>query len=230
MTQSQLPRHIAFIPDGNRRWAKARGLPFYRGHEAGVATFEKIGGHCLNLGIPYLTFWGFSTENWKRSQTEIKFLFRLMKKTFAERLEPFKHKKVRINILGRLKEFPNDLQKIFQETMDATRGNKRSVLNLCFNYGGRTEIIDMVRSIIGERLAPQTVTERTVADHLYTADQPDLDLIIRTSGEQRLSGLMPWQSEYAELIFVPKLWPDFTPRDLDFALTEFGRRQRRFGH
>lgn len=224
-----LPRHIAFIPDGNRRWAKAQGLPFYRGHEAGVEAFEKIGVHCLDLGIPALTFWGFSTENWKRSKSEIKFLFRLMTKTFADKLEPFKRKNVRINIIGRLREFPNDLQMVFQKTMDATKHNKRGVLNLCFNYGGRSEIIDAIRSIVGLRLRPEAISERTVADHLYTAGQPDLDLIIRTSGEQRLSGLMPWQSEYAELIFIKKYWPDFKPRDLDLALLEFRQRQRRFG-
>lgn len=224
-----VPRHIAIIPDGNRRWAKERGLPIFRGHKRGVEVFEEIGAAALDRGVQYITFWGFSSENWKRSKREVAYLMKLFKWIFTNKIDDFNNRNVRINVLGRVDEFSKELQRCIHAAMRITKNNTRGVLNLALNYGGRAEIIDMVKKALRNKLAPQAVTEASVARLMYSDSIPDPDLIIRTSGEQRLSGFLPWQQTYSELYFSKKYWPDFTEKDLDCAIREYNARQRRFG-
>lgn len=224
-----IPQHIAIIPDGNRRWAKERGLPVMQGHKHGVDAFERIGDAAMERGVKYLTFWGFSTENWKRSKREVAYLMRLFKWVLTNKVDEFNEKDVRINVLGRVGAFSSELRRLVRGAMRLTKDNTKGVITFALNYGGRTEILDMVRKALKMKITPRQMTEKRVGELLYSPDIPDPDLIIRTSGEQRLSGFMPWQGVYSELYFSEKYWPDFSARDLDAAISEFSRRQRRYG-
>ncbi len=226
---SDIPQHIAIIPDGNRRWAREHGQNEFAGHKRGVEVFETIGDAALDRGVKYLTFWGFSTENWARPKREVAYLMHLFRWVFTKKLNDFHQKNIRINVLGRVEGFSRDLQRIIKRAMNVTRRNTRGVVNLALNYGGRAELIDVVKKALSLKLQPRAVTEERLSQLLYAPDIPDPELIIRTSGEQRLSGFLPWQSEYSELYFSKKYWPAFTPHDLDAAIAEFQRRQRRFG-
>lgn len=227
--QKDVPQHIAIIPDGNRRWAQEHHVPLLQGHKRGVEVFEAIGDAALERGVRYVTFWGFSTENWSRSKREVAYLMKLFRWVFTNKIDDLNKKNIRINVLGRMEAFSKELQRMMRAAIRITRHNTRGVMNLALNYGGRAELMDMVKKAISLKLSPQAVTEKRLSGLLYSPEIPDPDLIIRTSGEQRLSGFLPWQGAYSELYFSKKYWPDFTAKDLDRALEDYRRRQRRFG-
>ena len=215
--------------DGNRRWAKKRGLPVLAGHRYGYATFKKVGDWCLDRGIEVLSIYAFSSENWKRSKKEVGYLMKLLLLALSNEVSDLHRKNVRIVIIGRVKELPKNLQLRITQAVELTKNNTRSTLQIAINYGGRTEIVDAVKKVMKTAKNISAITEKSLAEAMYSAHQPDPDLIIRTSGEQRLSGFLTWQSVYSELVFIKKNWPDFSERDLDLALQEYRRRQRRFG-
>lgn len=215
--------------DGNRRWAKKRGLPALMGHQRGAEKFRKVGEWCLDRGIEILTVFAFSTENWNRSKKEVGYLMRLLEQLLISETNDLHRKNVRISVIGRIKELPQRLQVRIQQAMELTKDNTRGTLQLAVNYGGRAELVDAMREVYRTAKSASKITDASISEALYTAGQPDPDMIIRTSGEQRISGFLAWQGVYSELYFTDKLWPDFSEADLDSALAEFSRRQRRFG-
>lgn len=226
---TQVPKHIAIIMDGNRRWAKRHGLPTLKGHERGYRAFRKVGEWCLARGVTILTVYAFSTENWNRTPKEVRYLMLLLRRAIEREVPLLMKRGIKLNVLGRITELPKTLQKAISTAHAKTARNTKGVLNIALNYGGRTEIVDAMRAIVQKGLNPDYVTERVVEENLYTKGEPDPDLVIRTSGEMRLSGFLPWQATYAELYFTPTLWPDFSESDLDDALREYAHRKRRFG-
>ena len=229
MTKNHGVRHLGIIMDGNRRWAKRRGLSSLEGHRRGYETFKKVGEWCLDRGIEILTVYAFSTENWNRSKREVNYLMRLLSLALSKEIGDLHRKNIRITVIGRVKELPQHLQQHIAQAMELTKHNTRGTLQLAINYGGRAEIVDAVKKIMTSARHTSKITERSISEALYTAHQPDPDLIIRTSGEQRTSGFLAWQGVYSELMFLDKYWPDFNEQDLDTALNEYSRRQRRFG-
>jgi undecaprenyl diphosphate synthase len=228
-----LPRHLAIIMDGNGRWAKARGLPRAMGHRAGVQAVRNIVRAVGDLGIPYLTLYGFSSENWKRPPSEVSDLMGLLKSYIHDDLEDLHRHGVEIRIIGKRIDLDMDVVALIDKAEATTRGNPNLKLTIAFNYGGQDEIVDAARMIAADAAAgkfdPDSVNKELFAGYLSTNGLPDPDLLIRTSGEKRLSNFLIWQSAYAELVFTEKLWPDFTRADLLVALTEFSQRDRRFG-
>lgn len=229
MEKNNIPEHIAIIMDGNRRWAKKRGLPSIEGHGAGYEQFKKISEKCRKLGVKILTVYAFSAENWKRGKEEVSYLMKLLEAALKKERGNFMKQGIRLNILGQIERLPDSLGRLVCEVMEETKNNKEGILNLALSYGGRDEIIEAVKKIISEKIQPEDVNEEIFSKHLRTAGQPDPALLIRTSGEQRLSGFLPWQSVYSELYFSPKLWPEFTEDDLEDAIKEYQERKRRFG-
>jgi len=223
------PEHIAIIMDGNRRWARARRLPLVRGYVAGGEALRRAVAACIREGVPYLTVFIFSTENWQRSKTEVSTLMRLFEKYIKKATPEFVEKGVRLRIFGNRQQLPASLQKELDKSIKLTAKNKRLNLNLAMNYGGRDEIIQAVRKIVKSKIKPSKISEKLISQNLYSAGVPDPDLIIRTSGEIRLSGFLAWQGVYSELLFVKKYWPDFGAADLKKAISEWQKRQRRFG-
>lgn len=223
-------KHVAIIMDGNRRWAKAHGLESVKGHEyAAKNAIEPLIEKCAELGIPYVTFWAFSTENWKRDENELKGLFDIFRFALGSLALRFIQKGAQLRILGDLNRFPKDIaQKSLEMITQSSRNNKITV-TFALNYGGRDEIIRAVKKIVAAKIPANEITEETLSSYLDTAGIPDPDLIIRTGGEQRLSGYLPWQSVYSELYFTPTLFPDFTPDQFTLAINEFLKRDRRFG-
>ena len=219
--KSDIPNHIAIIMDGNRHWAKKRGLPASFGHKKGYENFKKIAEACYETGVKILTVYAFSTENWKRSKAEVSFLMNLFKNVLKNEIKFFKDKKIKLNVIGQIERLPDKLKKLISESMNETRNNKNGVLNLAISYGGRAEILDAIKKSIKDK--------KLFEDCLYTAGQPDPDLLIRTGGEMRLSGFLPWQLVYSELYFSEKMWPDFSENDLKNTIKEFQNRKRRFG-
>ena len=231
MENNALPRHIAIIMDGNGRWAKQRGLPRKMGHAAGSETFRRIATYCKNLGVEYLTVYAFSTENWKRSQDEVQAIMALFEKYLHEAIDEMEQDHIRLKVLGELGPISPKLRALIARTDEISTHSQGFQANICINYGGRDEILHAVRryaEAYKAGTAPE-LTEDVFSNYLYSAGIPDPDLIIRTSGEQRLSNFLPWQGAYSELYFTDTLWPDFTERDMDAALAEFQRRDRRFG-
>ena len=228
-----LPRHVAIIMDGNGRWAKKRLLNRVRGHEKGADAVRGIVRTCRELKIQVLTLYAFSTENWQRPAAEIKALMGLLKKFLTEEEQQLKQNNIRLEVIGQPERLPDDVQAIIHQVRSATAANDGLLLNLALSYGGRTEIVDMVRAIAAKvaagTLQPEAIDEDLVADHLYTRHLPDPDLMIRTSGEMRISNFLLWQIAYAELYFCDTYWPDFDEEELQLALAEYARRQRRFG-
>ncbi|MBR2888939.1 MAG: di-trans,poly-cis-decaprenylcistransferase [Oscillospiraceae bacterium] len=226
------PRHIAIIMDGNGRWAKNRGLPRTAGHAAGAETFRRIANHCRALGVEYLTVYAFSTENWKRSEEEIAGIMRLLGNYLHEALRDMEKNRVRFRFFGDLTRLSPELQKLCQEAQTASSDYDVQV-NFCLNYGGRDEIVRACRRFAREvaegKRQPEELTEAMLSGYLYSADVPDPELIIRPSGEMRTSNFLLWQSAYSEFVFMNVLWPDFGPADLDAAIAEYHRRNRRFG-
>ena len=228
-----LPAHLGIIMDGNGRWAKRRGLPRSAGHAAGAANFKKITRYCSKIGIRYLTVYAFSTENWTRPAEEVSALMTLFRKYLEEALRDFRDDDIVVRFLGDTAAFPPELQTLIRETEEISAARTGMVLNIAMNYGGRAELVRAVRSpaerVRAGELAPDAITEETVSSALYTAGQPDPDLIIRPSGEHRTSNFLLWQSAYAEYVIMDVLWPDFGPDDLNAALREYANRSRRFG-
>ena len=215
--------------DGNRRWAAARGLPSIAGHVQGVEAIRPIVRAAPDHGIEVLSLYVFSQENWRRPEDEVNGLFGLVDAAVQQHTDELIAEGVRVRVIGRLHEAPSDVQRSIRNAEERTRGGGRMALNIAFNYSGRSELIDAMRSLMAADVPPAEVDEAMVTDRLYTAGQPDVDLVIRTGGEQRMSNFLLWQGAYAELVFSPPLWPDFKEADLVTALDEFTRRQRRFG-
>ena len=226
------PQHIAIIMDGNGRWAKQRGLPRTAGHAAGAESFRRIANYCRSLGVRYLTVYAFSTENWKRSQEEIAGIMRLLRRYLEEALQDMEKNRVRFRFFGDLSRLSPALQKLCLDAQN--RSSEYDVqVNFCLNYGGRDEIVQAARQFAlqvaaGER-KPEELTEDLFEHYLYSAGIPDPELVIRPSGEKRVSNFLLWQSAYSEYVFMNVLWPDFTPEHLDEAIAEYHRRNRRFG-
>ena len=225
-----VPAHVAIIMDGNGRWAAQRGLPRIHGHERGTDNIRRITYAAGELGLKYLTLWAFSTENWRRPAAEIDGIMRILAEVI-ERETPELHRQgAQLRHIGSLDGLPAETCDAVMRAIALTRNNDRLVLTLAFNYGGRQELVRAIRDLVAAGLSPEEIDEETVARHLYTCDLPDPDLIVRTSGEHRMSNFLIWQAAYAELFFTPVLWPDFGPDDLREAVSDFARRERRFGH
>ena len=227
------PRHIAIIMDGNGRWAKKRLLPRTAGHKAGAEVFRTIANYCRTLGVKYLTVYAFSTENWKRSPEEVSGIMKLMGKYLTEVLQDMEKNRIRIRMFGDLTRLSPQLQQLCQQAQERSSVYDEVQVNICVNYGGRDEIVRASRAFaqdVAKGLRqPEELTEELLASYLYSADVPDPELIIRPSGEKRTSNFLQWQSAYSEYVFMNVLWPDFTPQDLDLAIEEYHRRNRRFG-
>ncbi len=228
-TALSAPEHIVIIPDGNRRWAQSHGLRPIEGHKKGLETAMNIVRGSRNLGVKVLTLWGFSTDNWKRPSTEVKYLMRLYTIFFKKHQVELDKEGVKFRWLGRRDRVPGTLKKILEGLEKQTAKNKKYLLNICIDYGGREEIVRAVRKIISKKLKPSSVNEEVIAKHLETASLPNPDLLIRTSGEMRTSGIMPWQTAYTELFFSKLLFPDFSIVELKRAISDYLQRQRRFG-
>ena len=226
-----LPRHIAIILDGNGRWAKKRGLPRTAGHAAGAETFRRIATYCKNLGIDYLTVYAFSTENWKRPREEVEAIMGLLGKYLREAVETMERDHIRLKILGDPSILPESLRGLIAETADISTHYEGFQANVCLNYGGRDEIVRAARRFAEDYKAGRAseLTEESFSRYMFSAGIPDPDLIIRPGGEMRLSNFLMWESAYSELIFTDVLWPDFTGEDIDAAIAEYQRRDRRFG-
>lgn len=226
----KIPQHIAIIMDGNRRWAKERGLMSFRGHKEGLKTLENISRYCQKRAVRILTVFAFSTENWNRSKEEIDYLMKLFLTIFAKtKIKELIKRGVRVNVMGQKQKFPKTLQVKIKEVEKLTRNNKNFILNIALSYGGRADITEAVRKILRRKISPKAISEGLIAKNLWTKNLPDPDLIIRTGKEQRISNFLLWQGAYSELHFSQKYWPEFTEEDLDIAITEHNRRQRRFG-
>jgi len=229
-----VPNHIAIIMDGNGRWAKKRGLPRTAGHSAGAEAFRTIANYCRTIGVRYLTVYAFSTENWKRSQDEIGGIMKLLGAYLREALRDMEKNHVRFCFFGDLSRLDPQLQKLCKDAQSRSSEFENEVqVNFCLNYGGRDEIIRAVKAYAADvsagRRDPNTLTESDFSDYLDSAGVPDPELVIRPSGEMRISNFLPWQTVYSEFVFMNVLWPDFTEKDLDQAIEEYQRRNRRFG-
>ncbi len=230
---SRLPRHVAIIMDGNGRWAKLRHKRRVEGHRAGIAAVRDTVETAARLGLPVLTLYAFSVENWKRPRTEVSTLMGLLKRYLRSELDTLLGNNIRFNVIGRPEDLPKDVQSELQRAMDRTATNSGLQFNIALNYGGRAEITDAVRRLFADLLAngrdPQNIDEQALASYLYTAGQPDPDLLIRTSGEMRISNFLLWQIAYAEIWVSEVLWPDFRRRHLLQAIADFQKRERRYG-
>ena len=226
------PQHIAIIMDGNGRWAKQRGLPRTAGHAAGAEAFRKIANYCRSLGVKYLTVYAFSTENWKRSADEVAGIMKLLRRYLEEALQDMEKNRVCFRFFGDLTRLSPELQELCAQAESASMDYDVQV-NFCLNYGGRDEIVRAARALAAEvaegKRSADEITEDAFSDYLYSAGVPDPELVIRPSGELRISNFLLWQSAYSEFVFMNVLWPDFSPQDLDAAIEEYHRRNRRFG-
>jgi undecaprenyl diphosphate synthase len=227
--RAEAPTHVAIIMDGNRRWARGRGVGELEGHAAGVEAIREILRHAVRREIPVLTLYAFSRENWARTDAEVVGLFGLLESAIRSETDDLRAQGVQVRLLGRLDELPGATRKSIESALAATSGGDRLVLNIAFNYAGRTELVDAVRRIVRSGQSPETIDEATISAALYTGALPDPDLVIRTGGEQRLSDFLLWECAYAELLFVAKMWPEYTAEDLAEALEDFRGRNRRFG-
>lgn len=228
-----VPKHVAIIMDGNGRWAKERGLPRIKGHEQGAESVRAVTEASVELGVEFLTVYAFSTENWKRPAAEVNALWALLEHFIAQETPTLMKNGVRLQAIGRIHELPQSCQDALQRTIELTANNPKTTLVLALNYSGRTEIIDTVRNLCREAAAGtldiESLDEKAFSRHLYTGSFPDPDLLIRTSGELRLSNFLLWQLSYTEIYVTQKMWPDFSKEDLRDAIREFNKRQRRFG-
>lgn len=224
-----LPKHIGVIMDGNGRWARKRGLPRSAGHSAGADALKKIVTECNNIGIKYITVYAFSTENWSRPKEEVDFLMNLLLDYLKNAEKTLSGENVVIRTIGSRAELTEEIQEQIIKTENFTKNNTGIVMNIALNYGGREEIIHAVKKICESGVSPDKIDESLFESYLYTKNQPDIDLLIRTSGEQRLSNFLLWQNSYSEFWFTDKLWPDFKKEDLYSAIIDFQNRSRRFG-
>ena len=224
-----LPKHIAIIMDGNRRWAKKRGLPSQLGHSEGANTLERIADDCEELGIKFLTVYAFSTENWKRSKDEVDYLMKLLAKNIRDFDKRIKNRNIRFRLVGDITGLNSDLQEGIRSIEERTKDKTGLTVNIAINYGGRAELTYAMKKILENNLKVEDIDENTVSKFLQTKDSPDPDLLIRTSGELRTSNFLPWQLVYSEFVFVEKNWPDFSEEDLDEAIKIYQTRNRKFG-
>ncbi len=224
-----IPAHIGIIMDGNRRWAKERNLPIFEGHLKGYDKMRQMPAWFFARGVKAVSVYAFSTENWQRSRDEVNYLMKLLKSAIEKETEESRQKNYRILISGRIDELPGDLPDSCRQLIEATKNYSAGIINICLNYGGQAEIMDVVAKILKNKIELEQVHEGMIRKYLYHGDLPDLDAIIRTSGEQRLSGFMLWQSTYSELFFLKKYWPDFEESDVEHVLQEYATRKRRFG-
>jgi undecaprenyl diphosphate synthase len=215
--------------DGNGRWARQRGLPRISGHEAGTENIRRITTRAAEIGIQFLTLWAFSTENWRRPRDEVDGILRILAHAIESETAELHRQGARLRHIGSLDGLSEELVQSINDAIDLTRDNARIVLTLAFNYGGRAEVVHAIQRMVTDGLTPETITEDTVSNYLYTSDIPDPDLIVRTSGEMRTSNFFIWQGAFAEYHFTPVLWPDFGPDHLDAAVADYLSRERRFG-
>ena len=231
--RENMPKHIAIIMDGNRRWAKSKGKPISFGHREGAKTLEKIVRYANKIGLEYITVYAFSTENWKRAEEEVKALMMLLQNYLDEYSKRADTENIKVKILGDITQLSDGMQKSIIKCMERTKDNTGVTFNIALNYGGRDEIIKAIKSIASDVQNGKTeineIDEKMVSNNLYTKGQPDPDLLIRTSGELRLSNFLPWQLVYSEFLFIDKNWPDFNKEDLDKAIIEYQKRTRKFG-
>ena len=232
-SKENMPKHIGLIMDGNRRWAKSKGKPIALGHKQGAETLEKITRYANKIGLEYLTVFAFSTENWRRPEEEVKILMKLLQSYIDRFSKIADSENVRVQFLGDTTAFSEKMQKGINDCINRTKNNTGVTLNILLNYGGRADIINSIKKISvmvkNGDFDISEINEETVSANLYTKDMPDPDLIVRTSGEMRLSGFLTWQSVYSEILFIDKKWPDFSEEDLDNAIVEYQKRTRRFG-
>ena len=233
MEQENLPKHIAIIMDGNRRWAKNKGLPISLGHKEGAKTLEKIVRYANKIGIKHITVYAFSTENWKRTEEEVSALMNLFQSYLDDYSKRADSENIKVKIIGSKKGLSEKMKKSIEKCMERTKQNTGITFNIALNSGGRDESVNAVKSIAEKieqkEISINEITEQTISDNLYTKNQPDPDILIRTSGELRLSNFLPWQLVYTEFIFVEKNWPDFNEEDLDNAIKIYQKRNRKFG-
>lgn len=227
--QGSLPAHVGFILDGNRRWARSKGLPGVEGHRAGYENLKTIALEAFRTGIPYVSAYVFSTENWKRSKTEVSYLMRLLLWVGKHEVGELHKEKIQVVFAGRRDKLSAKIVTAMEKAETTTKNNTGGTLMICLDYGGKQEIVDSVNDILRKNPNMGEVTEQDIEQHLYSPNIPPLDLLIRTSGEHRISNFMLWRAAYAELLFVDKHWPDFTSSDLRVALVEYRQRSRRFG-
>lgn len=231
--KEELPKHIAIIMDGNRRWARAKGMPVAFGHKEGAKVLERIVRHANEIGLEYITVYAFSTENWKRAEDEVKALMMLLQNYLDEYSKRADTENIKVKILGDITALSEGMQKSIKRCMERTKDNTGVTFNIALNYGGRDELIKAIKQISAkvknQEIDIEEISEKLVSDNLYTKGQPDPDLLIRTSGELRLSNFLPWQLVYSEFLFLDKNWPDFEEEDLDKAIIEYQKRTRKFG-
>ncbi len=233
ISKENMPRHIAIIMDGNRRWARAKGKGASYGHKAGAQALEKIVRYANKIGLEYITVYAFSTENWKRAEDEVSALMLLLQTYLDDYSKSADTENIRVKILGNISALSEGMQKSIAKTVGRTQNNTGITFNIALNYGGRDEIIKAIKKIAedvkNEKIGIEDIDEELVSNNLYTKGMPDPDLLIRTSGELRLSNFLPWQLVYSEFLFIDKNWPDFTEQDLDDAILEYEKRTRKFG-
>jgi undecaprenyl diphosphate synthase len=223
----KIPDHLAILPDGNRRWAEARGLPMSEGHEKGMDKIRQAAYWCKEKGVKVLTFFVFSTENWKRAKPEIDYFMSFVQQALTLDLNEFKKHGIRLRIIGTKDKLSKDIIKAAERAEKYTKDNKAMTINLGLSYGGKAEIIDAIKNIIREKISPKKVSEQLVSQNLWVPQ--DIDLVIRTGGEKRISNFLIWQAAYSELYFLDKYWPDFSKRDLNRIVSDYVERNRRFG-
>ncbi len=229
LDRDRIPAHVAIVMDGNGRWAKEKGMPRLKGHNAGMKALKEIVKHSDVLGVKYLTVYAFSTENWKRSDEEVSGIFKLLVLYVKSEIDELDENNVRVNILGDYRALPKDAVSAVEYALERTKDNTGLVFNIALNYGGRAEIIRACREMIRDGFDAEEITEERFSGYLYTAGMPDPDVIIRTGGEYRLSNFLTWQSAYSELVVTKTYWPDFSPQEYEKAIEEYQKRDRRFG-
>jgi len=231
--RAKLPKHVAIIMDGNGRWAKLKGLLRFKGHESGSKAVKEVVEGCAEIGVENLTLYAFSSENWKRPEKEVSLLMKLLVSSLKKEITSLQENEIKLSAIGNLKKLPTSVHKELMKAIDETKNNKRLTLTLALSYGSREEIIKTVQEISDKvknnLISPHDIDETVINNHLYTQNLPNVDLLIRTSGEQRISNFMLWQIAYAELYFTNILWPDFTKKHLFEALLDYQNRERRFG-
>ena len=231
--QNKMPEHIGIIMDGNRRWAKSKGMPAGLGHKQGAKTLENIIRYANKIGLKYITVFAFSTENWKRTEEEVNGLMMLLQNYLDDYSKRADTENIKVRVIGDITVLSEGMKKSISKCIERTKNNTGITFNIALNYGGRDEIIKVTQKIAEKvkdgEIDISEIGEKVIEEHLYTANYPNPDLIIRTSGEMRLSGFLMWQSIYSELYFIEKNWPDFTEEDLDIAIKEYNKRNRKFG-
>jgi len=225
----KIPIHVGLIMDGNRRWAKERNLPTIEGHRRGYEVMINLPEWFFSLGVEIVSVYAFSTENWSRSREEVNYLMKLLKNALTKDFEAFNERNIRLLITGRIEELPGDLPEVCREAVEKTKTNTKGILNICINYGGRAELVDAIKKMVKNNIGVDQVHEGMIKKYLYQKDLIDPDIIVRTSGEKRLSGFQLWQSNYSELMFIEKYWPDFEKIDAQIIVNEYAERDRRRG-